>query len=78
MDQHEVEKQRSQEGAGSGEAMDLYLDPVKEKKLLARLDLFFVPIIMLVYLSCFLDRTNIGALISLRPMNRKTDQRQAM
>ena len=35
------------------------IDPVKEKILLAKLDLFFVPIIMLVYLSCFLDRANI-------------------
>ena len=36
------------------------LDPVKERKLLAKLDLAFVPVIMLVYLSCFLDRSNIG------------------
>jgi hypothetical protein len=38
---------------------ELYIDPVKEKILLAKLDLFFTPVIMLVYLSCFLDRTNI-------------------
>ncbi|KAK7413370.1 hypothetical protein QQX98_007747 [Neonectria punicea] len=36
------------------------LDPAAEKKLLLKLDAFFVPIIMLVYLTCFLDRTNIG------------------
>lgn len=36
------------------------IDPAKEKKLLAKLDLAFVPIIMIVYLSCFLDRSNIG------------------
>lgn len=36
------------------------IDPQEERKLLAKLDLFFVPIIMLVYLSCFLDRSNIG------------------
>lgn len=41
-------------------AGDLTLDPVAERKLLLKLDAFFVPIIMLVYLSCFLDRTNIG------------------
>lgn len=39
---------------------EFYVDPVKEKKLLAKLDLAFTPIIMLVYLSCFLDRSNIG------------------
>ncbi|KAH8744305.1 major facilitator superfamily domain-containing protein [Diaporthe sp. PMI_573] len=36
------------------------IDPKEERKLLTKLDLFFVPIIMLVYLSCFLDRSNIG------------------
>jgi len=35
------------------------IDPKKEKILLAKLDLLFTPVIMLVYLSCFLDRTNI-------------------
>ncbi|KPI35992.1 putative transporter [Cyphellophora attinorum] len=45
----------------TGDGMtELYIDPVKEKILLAKLDLFFTPVIMLVYLSCFLDRTNIG------------------
>ncbi|TVY15779.1 putative transporter protein [Lachnellula arida] len=39
---------------------EFYVDPVKEVKLLAKLDLAFTPIIMLVYLSCFLDRSNIG------------------
>lgn len=36
------------------------IDPVEENKLLMKLDMFFVPIIMVVYLSCFLDRSNIG------------------
>lgn len=36
------------------------IDPAQERKLLAKLDLFFVPVIMVVYLSCFLDRSNIG------------------
>lgn len=40
---------------------NVVLDPRKEAKLLLKLDLAFVPpIIMLTYLSCFLDRTNIG------------------
>lgn len=43
-----------------GTTEDIQLDPVKEKKLLAKLDLAFVPIIMFAYLSCFLDRSNIG------------------
>lgn len=44
----------------AGEASDVVLDPKKEQKLLAKLDTAFVPIIMLTYLSCFLDRSNIG------------------
>ncbi|KAK4176203.1 major facilitator superfamily domain-containing protein [Triangularia setosa] len=36
------------------------LDSHEEKCLLLKLDAVFVPVIMLVYLSCFLDRTNIG------------------
>ncbi|CAN8105389.1 unnamed protein product [Discula destructiva] len=36
------------------------IDPAEESRLLNKLDIFFVPIIMLVYLSCFLDRSNIG------------------
>lgn len=44
----------------SGESLDVVLDPKKERKLLAKLDFAFVPIIMLTYLSCFLDRSNIG------------------
>ncbi|KAH1478702.1 hypothetical protein KXX06_005419, partial [Aspergillus fumigatus] len=38
---------------------NVVLDPQKERKLLLKLDLAFVPIIMVTYLSCFLDRTNI-------------------
>ncbi|PGH09856.1 hypothetical protein AJ79_05582 [Helicocarpus griseus UAMH5409] len=36
------------------------IDPSEEKKLLAKVDLFLTPVIMLVYLCCFLDRSNIG------------------
>ncbi|OAA61497.1 MFS transporter [Cordyceps fumosorosea ARSEF 2679] len=36
------------------------IDVRSERKLLLKLDMYFVPIIMLVYLTCFLDRSNIG------------------
>ncbi|QSZ37270.1 hypothetical protein DSL72_009364 [Monilinia vaccinii-corymbosi] len=39
---------------------EVHIDPAGEVKLLAKLDLAFTPVIMLVYLSCFLDRSNIG------------------
>jgi hypothetical protein len=52
----------SRESTSAEDAPDssLYIDPAKEKKLLAKLDIAFTPIIMLLYLSCFLDRSNIG------------------
>lgn len=40
--------------------IEVFIDPAKEVKLLAKLDLAFTPVIMLVYLSCFLDRSSIG------------------
>lgn len=43
-----------------GSVEHVELDPAKEKKLLAKLDIMFVPIIMFAYLTCFLDRSNIG------------------
>lgn len=48
---------------GNLEASDngpYYIDPVKEAQLLSRLDWFLTPVLMLVYLCCFLDRSNIG------------------
>lgn len=48
------------EHESNGSENEFYVDPVKEVKLLAKLDLAFTPVIMLVYLSCFLDRSNIG------------------
>ena len=44
-----------------GVGVELRIDRAKEIKLLAKLDFAFIPIIMLVYLSCFLDRSNIGS-----------------
>ncbi|KAJ5981066.1 hypothetical protein N7481_008364 [Penicillium waksmanii] len=57
--QKEIDREMADE-TWAGEALDVVLDPQKEKKLLVKLDMAFVPIIMLTYLSCFLDRSNIG------------------
>ncbi|KAK2808957.1 hypothetical protein FQN50_004231 [Emmonsiellopsis sp. PD_5] len=37
-----------------------HIDPAEEKKLMRKVDLFITPVIMIVYLCCFLDRSNIG------------------
>ena len=47
---------------------DIVLDPKKEAKLLVKLDAAFVPIIMLTYLTCFLDRTNIGKFLMINSL----------
>jgi hypothetical protein len=52
------------EGEVEASDNDLYIDPAKQVKLLAKLDLFLTPVIMLVYLCCFLDRSNIGMPLS--------------
>lgn len=49
------------------------IDKASETKLLAKLDAFLVPIIMLVYLSCFLDRANIVCSSNLHNPIHMTD-----
>lgn len=62
-----------------GPENDVYIDPAKEVKLLAKLDLAFTPVIMLVYLSCFLDRSNIGKHHSIHSLyNIETNNYQEM
>ncbi|KID98229.1 MFS transporter, partial [Metarhizium majus ARSEF 297] len=52
---------KAQDVLGPAVAMQIEtIDARDERKLLLKLDAFFVPIIMVVYLTCFLDRTNIG------------------
>ena len=38
----------------------LYIDPVEEAKVVRKMDLFVAPVIMLIYVICALDRSNIG------------------
>lgn len=57
---HKEADHEAPEEASTGEATDVVLDRKMEQKLLAKLDLAFVPIIMFTYLTCFLDRSNIG------------------
>lgn len=56
----EEERPKDDNASVYGVDSELYIDPVKEARLVAKLDLAFTPIIMLLYLVCFLDRSNIG------------------
>jgi hypothetical protein len=40
-------------------------DPVAERKLRTKIDLFIVPTVAVLYLFCFIDRANIGISTSL-------------
>lgn len=51
---------RKKAKAALAAAADEPLDPRAERRLLLKLDAFFVPIMMALYLTCFLDRANIG------------------
>lgn len=42
-----------------GEALVAY-DPIAERRLRLKIDLFVVPTVALLYLFCFIDRANIG------------------
>lgn len=38
----------------------MHFDPVAERKLRTKIDLYIVPTVALLYLFCFIDRANIG------------------
>lgn len=38
----------------------LYVDPVAEKKLLRKLDIWLAPVATIIFLAAYLDRSNIG------------------
>jgi sugar phosphate permease len=39
---------------------ELYIDPVAEKKLLRKLDIYLAPLMTIIFLCAYLDRSNIG------------------
>lgn len=39
---------------------NLSIDPARERKLVLKLDLFICPLVMLIFLVAYLDRSNLG------------------
>lgn len=60
MEEPKIETVIDSKEAAELSLVDVHIDPAAEKKLLVKLDVFFSIPIALVYLSCFLDRSNIG------------------
>lgn len=48
------------------------VDRKLEAKVLRKLDLYIVPILFIVYLSCFIDRANIGEYYPSLPICKNT------
>jgi hypothetical protein len=45
---------------GTSHTSTLYIDPVAQRKLLLKLDLYLSPVMTLIFLTAYLDRANIG------------------
>jgi hypothetical protein len=43
-----------------GTSEEIHIDPVAEKRLIRRLDLMLSPMMVLIFLVAYLDRSNIG------------------
>lgn len=39
---------------------NLAIDPARERKLVMKLDLYICPLVMLIFLVAYLDRSNLG------------------
>jgi len=60
---HDKENVLATEWDGESQQTDnnmITVDGVTEKRVLAKLDIFITPVLFIVYLSCFIDRANIG------------------
>jgi hypothetical protein len=60
---------------------DIYIDPIKERKLLWKCDMFLTSLLTLAFLSAYLDRSNIGnaAIAGLLPnLNMSRQQLASM
>lgn len=42
----------------------MQFDPAAERRIRLKIDLYIVPTVALLYLFCFIDRANIGELVS--------------
>ncbi|KAK1526580.1 major facilitator superfamily transporter [Colletotrichum paranaense] len=47
-------------GISVAHSTNLHIDRAKEAKVVRKLDLYITPVLFIVYLSCFIDRANIG------------------
>lgn len=56
----DVEKQDVSHSEQGGDALQRHVDAATEKRLVRKLDMRLVPLVMVLYLLAYLDRSNIG------------------
>lgn len=55
-----IEGSVQEDDAQFGTSDEIFIDPVAEKKLIRKLDLMLSPMMVLIFLVAYLDRSNIG------------------
>lgn len=56
----------NEKDAQIGTSEEIHIDPVAEKRLIRKLDLILSPMMMLIFLVAYLDRSNIGKTLRSR------------
>lgn len=59
-DEKPIEGSVQEKDAQVGTSEETYIDPIAEKKLIRKLDLMLSPMMVLIFLVAYLDRSNIG------------------
>ena len=59
-DEKPIEGSVQEKDAQVGTSEEIFIDPIAEKKLIRKLDLMLSPMMVLIFLVAYLDRSNIG------------------
>jgi len=59
-DEKPIEGSVQEKDAQVGSSEEILIDPIAEKKLIRKLDLMLSPMMVLIFLVAYLDRSNIG------------------
>lgn len=60
-------KLKAESASDDVQLSDLAIDPAQERKLLWKLDLCICPLVMLIFLVAYLDRSNLGYVQPMHP-----------
>jgi hypothetical protein len=63
-----IEGSIQEKDAQVGTSEEVFIDPIAEKKLIRKLDMMLSPMMVLIFLVAYLDRSNIGECILVKNM----------